>query len=79
MKEAKVDQFEINNAELFLGCEASWRKLFSITPVGFIQFYIRRGQCQKRSTLSIALYWVAVLIVLGVILFPQLIANLIAG
>jgi cytochrome bd-type quinol oxidase subunit 2 len=47
--------------------------------VGFIQLYVRRGQCQKRSTLSIALYWGAVLIVLLAILFPQVIANLIAG
>ena len=47
--------------------------------IGFIQLYIRRGQCQKRSTLSIALYWGAVLIVLLVILFPHVIANLIAG
>jgi hypothetical protein len=47
--------------------------------VGFIQLYVRRGQCQKRSALSIALFWGAVLIVLLVILFPQVIANLIAG
>jgi hypothetical membrane protein len=50
-----------------------------LLAVGFIQLYIRRGQCEKRSTLSIALYWGAVLIVLLVILFPQVIANLIAG
>ena len=47
--------------------------------VGFIQLYVRRSQCQKRSTLSITLYWGAVLIVLLVVLFPQVIANLIAG
>ena len=47
--------------------------------IGFIQLYVRRNQCQKRSTLSIALFWGAAVIVLLVILFPQLIANLIAG
>ena len=47
--------------------------------IGFIQLYVRRGQCQKRSTLSIALFWGAALIVLLVILFPQVLASLIAG
>ncbi len=47
--------------------------------VGFVQLYVRRNQCQKRSTLSIALFWGAAVIVLLVILFPQLIASLIAG
>ncbi len=47
--------------------------------VGFVQVYLRRDQCQKRSTFSIALLWSAVVIVLLVILFPQVIASLIAG
>jgi hypothetical protein len=47
--------------------------------VGFVQLYVRRNQCQKRSPLSIALFWGAALVVLLVILFPQLIASLIAG
>jgi hypothetical protein len=47
--------------------------------VGFIQLYVRRNQCQKRSPLSIALFWGAALIVLLVILFPQIIASLLAG
>lgn len=47
--------------------------------VGFIQLYVCRNQCQRRSTLSIALFWCAVVIVLLVIVFPQLIASLIAG
>lgn len=50
-----------------------------LLAVGFIQLYVRRGQCQKRSTLSIALFWGSVLIVLLLILFPQVLANLIAG
>ncbi len=47
--------------------------------VGFIQLYVRRNHCEKRSPLSIALFWGAALIVLLVILFPQVIASLIAG
>jgi hypothetical protein len=47
--------------------------------IGFIQLYVRRNQCQKRTRLSIALFWGAALIVLLVVLFPQLMANLLAG
>jgi len=47
--------------------------------IGFIQLYVRRNQCQKRSSLSIALFWGAAVVVILVILFPQLIANLLAG
>ena len=47
--------------------------------IGFIQLYVRRNQCQERSPLSIALFWGAALIVLLVILFPQVIASLLAG
>ena len=46
---------------------------------GFIQLYVRRNQCQKRSPLSIALFWSAAIVVLLLILFPQVIASLIAG
>lgn len=47
--------------------------------IGFIQLHIRRNQCQKRSRLSIALFWGADSIVVLVILFPQVIASLLAG
>jgi hypothetical protein len=47
--------------------------------IGFIQMYVRRNQCQKRSPLSIALFWGAAVIVLLVLLFPQVIASLLAG
>ena len=47
--------------------------------IGFIQLYVRRNQCQKRSPLSIALFWIAAVVVLLVILLPQVIASLIAG
>ncbi|HXY11032.1 MAG TPA: hypothetical protein VEI52_24580 [Terriglobales bacterium] len=47
--------------------------------LGFIQLYVRRTQCPRRSPLSVAMFWVAAVIVLLVVLFPQLIASLIAG
>ena len=47
--------------------------------VGFVQLYVRRNQCQRRSPLSIALFWGGAVIVLLVILIPQLIASLIPG
>jgi hypothetical protein len=47
--------------------------------LSFIQLYVRRNKCQKRSPLSVVLFWVAAVVVLLVILFPQVIASLIAG
>jgi len=47
--------------------------------VGFAQLYRGRGQCKKRSRLSIAVFWIAAAIVLLVIFFPQVIASLVAG
>jgi len=47
--------------------------------LGFIQLYVRRNQCQRRSPLSIVLFWVGAVIVVVVVLFPQLMASLIAG
>ena len=46
---------------------------------GFVQLYRGRNQCQKRSVVSITLFWVAVAIVTLVVLFPQVIATLFAG
>jgi len=47
--------------------------------VGFVQLYRGRGQCRKRSPLSIAVFWIAAAIVLLIIFFPQVIASLVAG
>ena len=47
--------------------------------VGFVQLYRGRNQCKKRSVFSVVLFWVAAMIVLVIVLFPQLIANLVAG
>jgi len=46
--------------------------------VGFGQLYFRKS-CTKRSVTSVVLFWIAVLIVVLVLLFPQVIASLIAG
>jgi uncharacterized membrane protein len=46
--------------------------------LGFVQLY-RHNQCKKRSPISIALFWCSVVVVLLVILFPQVIASLLAG
>ena len=45
--------------------------------VGFGQLYFKKT-CRKRSITSIVLFWVAVLIVLLVFLFPQVVATVIA-
>ena len=47
--------------------------------VGFVQLYRGRDQCEKRSPFSVVLFWVAAVIVLLIVLFPQVIANLVAG
>jgi len=46
--------------------------------VGSLQLYWRKS-CAKRSTASLVLFWTAVVVVILVILFPQLIASLVAG
>jgi hypothetical protein len=46
--------------------------------IGSAQLYFRNS-CIKRSTASLVLFWTAVVIVILVVLFPQLVATLIAG
>ena len=46
--------------------------------LGFVQLY-RLNHCKKRSPLSIALFWCSVIVVALIILFPQVIASLLAG
>src|SRR5260370_6423784 len=48
--------------------------------VGFWQIYRRGNQCStQRSPVSVALFWVAVAVVVLITIFPQLIANWLAG
>lgn len=57
-----------------------WLLGFSLVLLvaGFVQLY-RRNQCRKRSPLSVALFWCSVTVVILIVLFPQVIASLIAG
>ena len=48
--------------------------------LGFWRIYRRGNQCStKRSRVSVALLWVAAAVVVLVTIFPQLIANWLAG
>ena len=47
--------------------------------VGLVQLYFRKSTCARRSTASLVLFWTAVVVVVLVMLFPQVIASLIAG
>ena len=48
--------------------------------LGFRQTYRRGKQCStRRSPVSVVLFWVAVAVVVLVTIFPQLIANWLAG
>jgi hypothetical protein len=48
--------------------------------LGFWQVYRRPNQCSpRRNRLSVALFWFAVVAVLLATVFPQLIANFLAG
>ena len=52
----------------------------SLLVLGFWQIYRRGKQCStRRSSVSVALFWVAVAVLLLVTMFPQLIANWLAG
>jgi hypothetical protein len=57
-----------------------WLLLASVVflCIGSVQLYFRKS-CAKRSTTSLVLFWTAVVVVILVTLFPQLIASLIAG
>lgn len=46
--------------------------------VGAAQLYFRKS-CVQRSKTSLVLFWAAVVVVILVLLFPQVLASLIAG
>ena len=51
-----------------------------LLALSFSQIYRRGRQCNaRRSRVSVALFWVAVVVLLLVTVFPQVIANLLAG
>ncbi len=47
--------------------------------IWLVQLYVRKPACAKRSRSSLILFWAAVVVVILVLLFPQVIASLIAG
>lgn len=47
--------------------------------VGLLQLYAYKRKCVRRSTSSVILFWTAVVFVILVMFFPQVIASLIAG
>ena len=48
--------------------------------LGFWQIYRRGKECStRRSSVSVALFWIAVAVVALVTIFPQLVANWLAG
>lgn len=46
--------------------------------VGAVQLYFRKS-CVKRSKTTLVLFWTAVVVVVLVTLFPQVLASLLAG
>jgi hypothetical protein len=68
-------------ASLWLQSASPWLLVGAaiLLVVGFLQLYVRSNRCERRSPFSIALFWLAAAIVLLAILFPQVIASLIAG
>jgi asparagine N-glycosylation enzyme membrane subunit Stt3 len=64
---------------VFLGSVRPWLTVASVTllAVGLVQIYRKRA-CGKSITASLLLFGVAALIVLGLALFPQLVASLLA-
>lgn len=51
----------------------------ALLVLGFVQLYRRRDQCNRRSRLSIVLFWTSVAFVVLLVFFPQLIAGWLAG
>ena len=57
-----------------------WLLLLSgvLLAIGFVQLYLR-SRCQRRSRISVAMFWIATAIVLLLIVFPQIVASVLAG
>lgn len=47
--------------------------------IGFVQLYRGGKSCRRRSLASIAIFWVAVVVFLAMLFFPQQFAGLLAG
>ncbi len=47
--------------------------------LGFVQLYRSNRSCRRRSPASIALFSISAIVVVGILLFPQIIAGLLAS
>src|SRR5262245_55501281 len=58
-----------------------WLLLLSVIflGVGFSQLYLGKRWCARRGRISIAIFWLSALLVIIVLLFPQLIATVLAS
>lgn len=67
-------------ASLWLARFRGWLLVIAglLLVFGFWQLYRPSGTCRARSRSSIAILWVAAILVVAVILLPQLVANIIA-
>ena len=77
-----VGALGLASASIWIASLRPWLLGFStvLLVLGFWQIYRRGNQCNIRGRrLSVALFWLAVVIVLFVTVFPQLIANWLAG
>jgi hypothetical protein len=50
-----------------------------LLAIGFAQLYRGGKSCHRRGTASIALFWIAVVVFLMMLFFPQQVASLLAG
>ena len=50
----------------------------ALLGVGFVQLYRSNRSCRRRSPVSIAVFLISAIVVLGVLLFPQITAALFA-
>jgi uncharacterized membrane protein YidH (DUF202 family) len=51
----------------------------ALLVIGFVQLYVGRNQCRRRSPVSVAIFWIATAVVLLLIFFPQIAASILAG
>jgi hypothetical protein len=47
--------------------------------IGFVQLYRGGKSCRRRSLMNVAVFWIAVVVFLAMLFFPQQVAALLAG
>jgi hypothetical protein len=46
--------------------------------IGAVQLYRSHGSCARRTRTSLALFWIAAVVVAGIMVFPQMVAGFLA-